>query len=144
MSSYLSVAQAEKIVLAPKIMIIRPDFSMSYSRVPIRMASSANVPIEGELWLKYIRGLNGISLVYRSKRIRGINYETGHTNDDGSYIEGWHEHVWREKIEDRYVIPVKEFTSKGRFQVHADDLLDLALQRWYITFKGPIALKMFK
>lgn len=141
MSNSLSVVHTDEIVKAEKIITAYPDTTTGcISSVPVSLRDPAAVSLKGDLRLKYAS--RGFSLTYCNERIRGVNYEPGHTNSDGDCVEGWHEHIWNGS-NDFYVISIPEFDAKGRFHINMDVLLEVIMVRWYITFKGPFAHKLF-
>jgi hypothetical protein len=53
-------------------------------------------------------------------RVRGLNHELWHDNPDTTIVKGWHEHVWMNEFEDRFVVSArpkpKDLTILGMFE----------------------------
>lgn len=69
----------------------------------------------------------GMSLNFRNRKIRCINYHKRRLNPDGSIVRGWHEHI---EEEGGKVIPLPQNFSD------IDELVEFVLDRWQITKLG--------
>jgi hypothetical protein len=53
-------------------------------------------------------------------RVRGLNNELWHDNPDGSIVKGWHEHIWINEYEDKFVRSARpkprDLTIRGLFE----------------------------
>ncbi len=77
------------------------------------------------------RGFPSCSLLWHSYRIRCVDYEIRHDNPDGSFVRGWHEHVWNDQDQDRRVIAASPPVSKPDLKA----IFHWGVNKWKIEIK---------
>jgi len=113
----------------------RPDGNYLVIASPVYRKGKASLPIKSLVVLARVAmpipGLPGalpsVTLNWHGHRIRGIDRETRHDNPDGSYILGWHEHLWSPQYGDSLVRSAPEPKHKDMLGI-----LEEGLQRWNI------------
>ena len=147
MSRIFTKAEADYLVAAPKFIWVIPRHQfLDRTRKTgwliqslVFDAANPKEPIKGLVVKARLHqapiGLPRLSpsaaLEWYAKRIRGINYELRHDNPDGTFIRGWHEHVWCPDEQDQRVIA-------ARPEPRRKDLLGLlkwGLKKWNIEVR---------
>lgn len=74
----------------------------------------------------------GASLIWKTKRIRGIDWRLKKAVfRDGvivGYVKGWHEHLWTNTDEDRYAIEVNDRIKRTDLR----SFIAFCLTRWNV------------
>lgn len=93
--------------------------------------------LSGRIKIKKLTGVAsihkpGVALFWHGKRIRGIDWKIRHEIiEDGvitGFIKGWHEHIWTDKDEDRFIIPVNPKMKNEDLQA----VLQWCVKKWNI------------
>jgi hypothetical protein len=93
--------------------------------------------LEKPLTAVYPRPKPGISLLLRGRRIRGIGWTFRHeTVLNGATIApvyGWHENLWTDADEDKYLIDINEDVKKTNTDFRS--MISFACERWNINIE---------
>jgi hypothetical protein len=78
------------------------------------------------------RPVPGIALQWKGKNIRKVDHALRHDSYrygvSAGHVRGWHEHIWTDTDEDRYVIPAEPPIKNGEMRA----LIRWAFDKWNI------------
>jgi hypothetical protein len=74
----------------------------------------------------------GVALMWHGRRIRGVDWKIRHEIIENGiatgFIKGWHEHIWTEQDEDRFIIPINPKMQNENLQA----VLQWCVTKWNI------------
>lgn len=74
----------------------------------------------------------GVALMWHGKRIRGVDWKIRHeVTQNGivtGFIKGWHEHIWTDSEDDKFIIPVSPKMQNEDFRA----VLEWSVKKWNI------------